>query len=109
MYEFKELYTLDFRKVGNYFEAHEIIEKALDFPDYYGCNWDALWDCLTDMVGRPINIEILGMDDFEKLFGDEDTKIFIKILTRLKHYNNDKYAHQINITVVNGERRVELS
>ncbi len=33
---------------------NEIIKKEFDFPDYYGANWDAFWDCLTDMVGRKI-------------------------------------------------------
>ena len=23
--------------------------RHLDFPDYYGENWDAMWDCLTDV------------------------------------------------------------
>ncbi|MBL8433304.1 MAG: barstar family protein [Zoogloea sp.] len=27
----------------------EAIGKALDFPDWYGHNWDALADCLTDL------------------------------------------------------------
>ncbi len=31
--------------------AHYISVSArhLDFPDYYGENWDAMWDCLTDV------------------------------------------------------------
>ena len=30
-------------------EFHEYIRKELDFPDYYGCNFDAFHDCLTDL------------------------------------------------------------
>ena len=30
-------------------EGHDYIADALDFPDYYGKNLDALYDCLTEM------------------------------------------------------------
>ena len=62
MYKFKDIYTIDFSKVEYYTEIHAIIKKALDFPDYYGGNWSAFWDCLTDMYGDPIHIEINDMN-----------------------------------------------
>ena len=30
-------------------EIHEKLKEALEFPDYYGRNLDALYDCLTDL------------------------------------------------------------
>lgn len=30
-------------------EAHALLAEALDFPDYYGANLDALADCLGDV------------------------------------------------------------
>ncbi len=106
MYEYKELYTLDFSKVKYYLEFHTVLKKGLDFPEYYGCNWDALWDCLTDMVGDPINIEILGLDNIERRFGKDTVEMFVEILKKIKHYNNDRYSHEINIAVVNGDERI---
>lgn len=35
-------------------EFHEAISRALDFPDHYGRNLDALWDVLTTDIERPI-------------------------------------------------------
>ena len=107
MYQYKELYTIDFTNVQHYLEMHFVIRKALDWPDYYGCNWDAFWDCLTDMVGRPVHIEIIGLNATEQKFGDE-AKIMVDILKEFKHYRNDKYAKDIKIEIVMGERRFEL-
>ena len=44
MYQYKEKYVIDFTNVKTYLEMHFEIRKALGFPDYYGCNWDAFWD-----------------------------------------------------------------
>ena len=44
MYELKEQYIIDFSNVKYYLDMHHAIQKALDFPDYYGQNWDAFWD-----------------------------------------------------------------
>ena len=33
---------------------------------------DALWDCLTDMAGRPVHIEIIGLDvDMARAIADK--------------------------------------
>lgn len=34
---------------------HEALAKKLNFPEYYGANWDALYDLLTE-IGRPTKI-----------------------------------------------------
>lgn len=36
---------------------HTTLRESLDFPDYYGANLDALWDCLTDFVDEEITLE----------------------------------------------------
>ena len=27
---------------------HELLAETFRFPEYYGRNWDAFWDCITD-------------------------------------------------------------
>lgn len=36
-------------------DAHVTLAEELEFPDYYGANWDALADCLGD-VREPTRI-----------------------------------------------------
>ena len=101
-------YTIDFTKVNNYLEMHGVIWQALDFPDYYGCNWDAFWDCLTELYGDPIHIEIIGLDVIEEKFGDCAEKM-VKILKRFKHFNNDLFSDSIKIEIVRGDTREILN
>ena len=99
MYQYKEIYTIDFTNVQYYLEMHSVIRQALDWPDYYGCNWDAFWDCLTNMVGRPIHIEIIGLDVIERKFGDA-AGMMVDTLREFKHYDDDEYVNQIQIVVL---------
>ena len=107
MYEYKDLYTIDFTNVKYYTEMHEIIRDSLEYPDYYGCNWDALWDCLTDMLGEPIHIEIVGLEIIEQKF-DDAADMLIDTLKDLKHCRNDKYVNDIQIEIVTGDLRTSI-
>ena len=107
MYKFKDIYTIDFSKVEYYTEIHAIIKKALDFPDYYGGSLDALWDCLRDMVGDPVHVEIIGLEVIERKFGDYASKL-MDIFRDFKHYRNDKYSHEIQIEIISGDVRISL-
>ena len=65
MYQYKDLYVLDFSKIKYYSELHEIIKVGLDFPDYYGENWDAFYDLIcTDSKAEMIII--LGKNEMSK-------------------------------------------
>ncbi len=99
MYQYKDKYTIDFRGVKNYYDMHFTIRDSLDFPDYYGCNWSAFWDCLTDMLGRPIHIEIIGLDVIRRKLDGAADKI-VEILKELKHDDDDEYADEIIIEIV---------
>ena len=42
---------------------HETIKEALDFPDYYGENLDALFECLTELYNKTIIIKDSSLVD----------------------------------------------
>jgi len=37
---------LDFSGIKSYWALHEYFKEVFQLPAYYGCNMDALWDCL---------------------------------------------------------------
>lgn len=37
-------------------ECHQLLQEKLGFPEYYGHNLDALWDCLTGWVELPLTL-----------------------------------------------------
>lgn len=43
-----DAYELDGSKMQELPEAHDYLKEILRFPDYYGKDLDALFDCLTE-------------------------------------------------------------
>lgn len=58
-------YILDCENMQDRESAHAYIAEALNFPEYYGKNLDALFDCLTDM--KKCSIVFKNMDKLEEL------------------------------------------
>lgn len=42
------LVDLDVSKIVTAEALHVLLESSLGFPGYYGRNWDAFWDCISD-------------------------------------------------------------
>lgn len=53
------------------------IAAALSFPDWFGGNWDALEDCLTDLAWRPAAGHVLV---FSGARPGDDTGILVDVL-----------------------------
>ena len=58
-------YILDCEEMTDRERAHEYIAEVLEFPDYYGKNLDALFDCLTEM--GECSILFINLDALEML------------------------------------------
>lgn len=56
--------------------------RVLDFPSYFGKNWDAFEDCLTDLHWLPAPGYLFIMTEAEQVLPDHDEEYgtFIKIL-----------------------------
>ena len=43
----KKTAILDLTGCKDYHDFHQRIQKQLEFPEHYGANWDAFWDCIN--------------------------------------------------------------
>lgn len=61
---------LDARCLREKASAHQYLKQALALPEHYGCNLDALYDCLTEPEKREIrfvNLDAAAETYFSKL------------------------------------------
>lgn len=64
---------LDFSGCRYLGEVHLILKEKFGLPEYYGKNWDALWDCLDGLfLDRGLFVvEIYGFFSLEKELREE--------------------------------------
>lgn len=52
--------TLHCENIQTIAELHTQMRELMSFPDYYGENFDAMYDCLTE-IGEPTRLEIRNL------------------------------------------------
>ncbi len=53
---------MDLKRLDSMKNVHAFLEKELEFPEYYGHNLDALYDCLTD-IDAPVTIILMNVPE----------------------------------------------
>lgn len=83
---------LDFTGCKSYWQFHVILKEAFGFPEYYGKNFDALWDCLDGLFREERTVEIYGLHSLPAAF-EEDIRILLKVF-------EDVHEESPNVTFV---------
>ena len=60
-----EIIQLDGARLCCRKEAMALLGQALALPEWWGRNLDALYDCLTGELGRPVRLELSGRASLE--------------------------------------------
>ena len=72
---------LDGEKILSHTDLHRTFADALDFPEYYGNNLDALHDCLTEQE-EPVGVIVVHADLLKEHMGRR-WKSFLRLMDDL--------------------------
>jgi RNAse (barnase) inhibitor barstar len=69
-------------KCPTYAALHNEVAAALQFPGYYGENWDAMDECITDLAWMPAQWYLVHVDGIELVLPEDEKNfnIFLKVL-----------------------------
>jgi ribonuclease inhibitor len=56
-------------------QLHDELARMLDFPDYYGANLDALYDCLSGEMELPLTLVWKNFQVTKSKLGKEAVKL----------------------------------
>ena len=85
--------NIDFSSCRCLGEIYEVLRQALELPEWFGANLDALWDAVTGMMYTPVEIRILPEVERSELKPEVDE--IIELLREAE----EKY-HEISVVVV---------
>jgi RNAse (barnase) inhibitor barstar len=57
---------IDLGAVATEDDLHTLLMQRLEFPHYYGKNWDAFWDVITEPERLPRTLTLRGWAAFEQ-------------------------------------------
>lgn len=63
--------VIDLSNVKTPKDLHNLLMEQLDFPGWYGCNWNAFWDAITGLVEMPETLQLNGWHEFESRLSGE--------------------------------------
>jgi len=56
--------TLDLQGIATKADLHALFKEQLEFPEWYGANWDAFWDCIIAVVPMPAEVQLVHWQEF---------------------------------------------
>lgn len=93
---YSQTHAFKLSNAGSAYELHEQFQKDLDFPYYYGKNWDGFYDCMSDKLneGQEITLSFSELDNFKKRFA-MDTNRMMNVLEDLRA----AYPHSFRVVI----------
>jgi RNAse (barnase) inhibitor barstar len=71
----RQLVRIDVSLVDSVAELHDLLARELDFPSFYGKNWNAFWDAITGLVEMPELLIIDGWSNVSTRWPDDANQL----------------------------------
>ncbi len=96
--------TLDLSQARSKQALHNVLAKGLGFPNYYGMNWDAFWDCVRDddQSRLPRHLVLAGMAQLQQALPRE-AEMLRRLLRELQ-----QERPSLRVTISDGGLRTAL-
>ncbi|MBN7742171.1 barstar family protein [Bacillus velezensis] len=90
-----EIVIIDGKDVTSTETLHRILKDQLEFPDFYGENLNALWDCLTGWIELPLTLVWKNFDISQKELGSDADNV-LRILKKAQAELDGEFFIQID-------------
>jgi len=95
---YKEV-TIDLTGCKHLLELYKIIKEALDIPQFYGDNLDALWDIMREPCKSGFYVHIKGVKTMPKELQEYFHKIHI-IFDRNKYHQAVRFGYYFDYEII---------
>ena len=77
---------IDLKAINTKQDFHSLLSDKLGFPEWYGNNWDAFWDLITDteIVKLPDKLTFIGFKELSERL-PKDTQLLQQCFFDLKN------------------------
>jgi RNAse (barnase) inhibitor barstar len=69
-----KLFAIDGSQINDCQSLFQQFATVMQFPAYFGHNWDALKDCLTELDGYEVDRYIITIDRLEKFINNDPSQ-----------------------------------
>lgn len=82
------VFRIDLAKAKDKEDMLAVIGRAMNFPEWYGHNWDALMDCLVDLDWRPAEGYVIILEHCDGIHGRAEAD-FVQTLQVFENAANE--------------------
>jgi Barstar (barnase inhibitor) len=86
-----KVYVLDGDRIIDSTSLFQEFATVMQFPEYFGHNWDALKDCLTELDGHEVDRYIITIDKLDRFIANDINQwtIFLDVCKSVVEYWQD--------------------